>query len=392
MTRTSAAVGLLTPDGAAALAAAVAEPDATCLGAATRLRRLFEPDLAAAALAQVALRRRARAKFGEQSERLWLTRDGLEQATRPDVASWRARRLVEAGAVGVVDFGCGIGADALACADAGLSVVAVEADPTTAAFAQANLGERGRVVVGDAVALADELLRPGWAAICDPARRGARGRSWRVEQLTPPWEFVQRLLGGGRPACAKLAPGLSRELIPDAVEATWVSHQGELVETSLWRTGSFASRRAVLLPAGIEISADDAHTPKPEVGLGAGGYLYEPDPAVIRAPAVGRLAGLLGAARVAPGIAYLWSKQQVATPFAAAFEIQEVLDFDEAPLRAWVREHKIGTLEIKKRGIDVDPAVLRKRLRPKGTNAATLVLTPTQTGAKALVVKRTKLE
>lgn len=392
MTRTSAGVGLLTPAGAAALTAADAEPDPTSLGAATRLRRQFEPDLAAAALAQVALRRQARVKFGEASERLWFTRDGLEQATRPDVAAWRARRLVEAGAVGVVDFGCGIGADAWACADAGLPVIGVEADPATAAFAQANLGERGRVVVGDAQALADELLRPGWAAICDPARRDARGRTWRVEQLSPPWAFVQRLLGGGRPACAKLAPGLPRALIPHAAEATWVSHQGELVETSLWHTGSSASRRAVLLPAGIEIAADAADTPEPEVGLGTGGYLYEPDPAVIRAPAVRRLAALLGAARVAPAIAYLWSDQPVATPFATAFEIQEVLSFDEASLRAWVRERHVGTLEIKKRGIDVDPAALRRRLRPKGTNAATLVLTPTQAGAKVLVVERTKLE
>lgn len=383
---------LLTSDGAAALAAATAEPDPTALAAATRLRRDFDPDLAAAALAQIALRRQARAKFGDRAEQLFLTRDGLEQATRPDVAAWRARRLVEAGAKGVVDFGCGIGTDALACADAGLSVVAVEADPATAAFAQANLGQAGRVIVGDAVDLADELLRPDWAAICDPARRDARGRTWRVEQLTPPWEFVLRLLDGGRPACAKLAPGLARELIPDEVAATWVSHRGELVETSLWRTGRPASRRAVLLPAGIEIAADDASTPEPGVGLGTGGYLYEPDPAVIRAPAVKRLAGLLGAARVAPGIAYLWTAHPVATPLATAFEIQEVLNFDEPTLRAWVRERKVGTLEIKKRGIDVDPAVLRRRLRPKGTNAATLVLTPTLAGAKALVVKRTKLE
>ncbi len=66
----------------------------------------------------------------------------------------------------MVDLGCGIGADALALLDAGLEVVAVEADPETAAIAQANLGDRAEVLVGDAVELAPSLLGPG--------RRGVR--------------------------------------------------------------------------------------------------------------------------------------------------------------------------------------------------------------------------
>jgi hypothetical protein len=53
-----------------------------------------------------------------------------------------------------------------------------------------------------------------------------------------------------------------------------------------------------------------------------------------------------------------------------------------------VRQNRIGTLEIKKRGLDVDPAALRRRLSPKGPRSATLVLTPTPDGAAALVVRR----
>ena len=40
-----------------------------------------------------------------------------------------------------------------------------------------------------------------------------------------------------------------------------------------------------------------------------------------------------------------------------------------------LRERGIGRLEIKKRGMDVDPAVLRKALGLKGDGAATLILT-----------------
>ncbi len=74
--------------------------------------------------------------------------------------------------------------------------------------------------------------------------------------------------------------------------------------------------------------------------------------------------------------------------FAHTFEVIDVLPFDERRLRAWVRDQSVGTLEIKVRGIDVDPAALRRRLRPSGASAATLVLTPTPEGARALVVRR----
>ena len=40
-----------------------------------------------------------------------------------------------------------------------------------------------------------------------------------------------------------------------------------------------------------------------------------------------------------------------------------------------LRERGIGTLEIKKRGVDVDPAALRTKLKLRGDAAATLVLT-----------------
>ena len=48
----------------------------------------------------------------------------------------------------------------------------------------------------------------------------------------------------------------------------------------------------------------------------------------------------------------------------------------------------IGTLEIKKRGLDLDPAVLRKRLKLRGAGSATVVLTRGSTGTLLLVVRR----
>ncbi len=376
---------LVSAEAEPALSAAASHDDPGSLAAAEALRRKWPADRAAAALSQVALRRRASGKFGELAQLLFFTPDALEQATRADVARWRAGRLATAGAGAVVDLGCGIGADALAFADAGLDVVAVEADPATAVLAAANLGDRGRVICGDAVELAEGLLADGAAVFADPARRTASGRSWRVADLTPSWDFVAGLLTG-RLGCIKAAPGLPSTVIPETVATTWVSHRGDLVEASLW-SGPWPAgeRRAVLLPAGEDLVAGDRTGPR--VGE-LGRYLYEPDPAVIRAGAVGALAERLGAHGVNPGIAYLAGDELVESGFATAFEVLDSLPFDERVLRAWVRECGIGTLEIKVRGLDVDPAMLRRRLKPAGKGSATLVLTPTPAGARALVATR----
>ena len=96
----------------------------------------------AAALTQARLRARAAAKLGPRSGELLLTADGLEQATRPRLAALHARRFVDAGVREVWDLGCGLGLDAAAFADAGLRVLAVDADEATAALAAENL--RGR--------------------------------------------------------------------------------------------------------------------------------------------------------------------------------------------------------------------------------------------------------
>jgi len=224
-----------------------------------------------------------------------------------------------AGVSEVVDLGCGLGADALAFAAAGLRVRAVEADPATAVLAAANLGVE--VICGDAVELAPALLADGAAVFADPARRTGSRRTWRVSDFSPPFDFAAGLLEG-RFGCIKAAPGLPSALIPDGAGATWVSHRGDLVETSLW---SVDERAAVLLPAGDRIEVTDQRAPVGPVAQ----YLYEPDAAVIRSQALGELASRLQAHRPAEGIAYLFSDQPHLTPFAQAFEVIDTLPLDE---------------------------------------------------------------
>ncbi|WP_420174613.1 THUMP-like domain-containing protein [Luteococcus sp. OSA5] len=409
---------LHTPEGQQALAAAMGEQDPASLSAATRLRKAHAPDLAAEALAQVALRRKARAKFGPLADELYFTADALEQATRPVVSTWRAQRLRDEGITRVIDLGCGIGADSLACLRAGIDVVAVELDETTAEHARANLatglpldklGERGfevsvipagepveaptgSVIHGDAVALAPELLSGAGPETCvfiDPARRTESGRTWQVEAFTPPWDFVLSLLDGPHSTVVKLGPGVPKQILPEGVEALWVADGHDVVECSLWSTPhAGCAQGAVLLDArapDTQFRLDRTDRASLPVGP-VGSYLLEPHGAVIRAGALDRIDA--SAWLLDEHVAYLCTDEPINSPFATCFEVLEDLDFNPKTLKAWVRERRIGTLEIKKRALDVEPAQLRRKLQPKGPNSATVVLARTQEGTRALVVRR----
>lgn len=379
-------VDILSEPGRAALAAASTEPDPGSLGAASRLRKQFPPELAAAALTQVALRRKARAKLPWADEMVF-TSTGLEQATRYQVSAWRAAKFRAAGVDEVFDLGCGIGADALAFLEAGLDVHAIEADPDTAALATANLALLG----GRAAQVAraeDVAVPPGAGVFLDPARRTDRGRTWRVEDFSPPWSLVLHHLGREGFCCVKMGPGLPKELIPDGARATWVSHHGDVVEASLWN-GPGPSRAAVVFPRDggqpLELAAEE---PRELQVRAPGRYLIEPDNAVVRAGLVTEVSPESELWLLDEHTAYLSADEPVVTPLAACFEVVEVLDYDIAVLRSYVSQHRIGTLEIKKRAIDIDPAALRKQLRPQGKQHATLILVRTPQGARALVAHR----
>ncbi|MGH6654967.1 MAG: class I SAM-dependent methyltransferase [Actinocrinis sp.] len=374
---------LLAPEGRALLAELGAlggyrEADALTLSA--KLRARYPADLVTSALTQARLRGRAAAKFGAPAADMYFTAHGLEQATRRPVAELRAARYAAAGVRRVADLCCGIGGDALAFAAAGIEVLAVDRDPLTCAITQANARAAGvadlvEVRCADVVKLAqDGLAAHGCDAVfLDPARRTERGRVFDPDAYSPPWSFALALAGLVPAAGVKVAPGLPHGLIPEAAEAEWVSDRGEVKEAGVY-FGPLAavSRRATLLPG--------PHTfvprglPDPAAGP-VRRYLYEPDGAVIRARLLGELAQDLDATTVDPTIAYLTSDRLVATPFASGYEVTDVLPFHVKRLRALIAERRIGSLTVKKRGADVDPAALRGQLRPSGPNAATLIVT-----------------
>jgi hypothetical protein len=347
------------------------------------------PALVAAVLHQSRLRAKAVAKFGPFAESMLFTTAGLEQATRLRVAGLHANRYREAGLAHVADLGCGIGADALAMAGLDLTVTAVERDEVTAAIAAFNLASwpSATVIHGDATDFAIDEVD---AVFLDPARRTSSKRSMDPADWSPSLDFAFGL-AERVPVGVKLGPGMDRDLIPAGWEAQWISVDRDVVELGVW-SGSLAragvGRSALVIgPNGAaELNAAADSVDEHVVALGE--YLYEPDGAVIRARLIGDLARELDARMLDSTIAYLTSDTQVSTPFASCFRILETFALDEKLLKRELAKRSIGTLEIKKRGVDIDPATLRTRLSLRGEASATLILTRSAGTRVALLAER----
>jgi SAM-dependent methyltransferase len=379
---------LLTPHGQALLGELTPYDEASALAVGKRLRRDHSPELVATAMTQARLRSRAHAKFGGLADRMYFTPDGLEQATRTSVAVLRAKRFHRAGVRRVADLCCGIGGDAIALAQEGMDVLAVDRDSLTCAVATANavslgLDDRIKVRCDDVTTTS---LDGCDAVFLDPARRSRGRRTFDPDAYSPPWSFVGDLMRRLDNVCAKVAPGIPHDLVPDGVEAEWVSDYGDVKEAALWsgRLSTGVRRRATLLPSQATLSEE--RTDPPEVRP-PGRFLYEPDGAVIRAHLVAEVATRVGGSLLDPTIAFVTSDRLVETPFATAYEVTDVLPFQLKRLRAALRARDAGALTVKKRGSAIEPETLRRQLRLDGTHPTTIVVTRVAGAQTVLIVE-----
>ncbi|MFB7371781.1 SAM-dependent methyltransferase [Streptomyces sp. NPDC056222] len=366
---------LLTPEGQTLLAALRDYDPAQELAVASRLRREHPAELVSAALGQARLRQRAVAKFGaEDAHRMYFTPNGVEQSTRATVGAYRAERFRALGVRSVADLCGGIGGDAIAFARAGISVLAVDRDPLTAEAARANATALGLADLIE-VRCADVTeidTNPYDAVFVDPARRGGRGRIFDPEAYSPPLSWAIEAARKAPHAALKIAPGVPHEAVPEEAEAEWISDGGDVKEAVLWFGTAPGARRATLLPAGTSLTGRGLPDPAPRP---VGRFLYEPDGAVIRAHLVAEVAEELAGGLIDETIAYITADALTPTPFATAYEITDELPFNLKKLKALLREREVGTLTVKKRGSAVEPEEIRRRIKPKGPNSATVFLT-----------------
>ena len=360
---------LLTPTGQEAIRAAeaLAPREVDFLTHFQALSRLYPAGLARDALQMAILRREATTKF-PFAEKMHFTREALEQASSWQVSTYRASRFSEFERL--VDLGCSIGADSLAFA--GMApTIGVDLDPLRLAMAQANasaLGRSGQLAFLQADLL-DSLpiarLPSSPALFFDPARRAGGRRAFSVRHYRPPLAVVKEWLPDFPVIGVKISPGVDlAELETYEAEIEFISLGGDLKEAVLWFGPlNTAPRRATVLPG------PDTLLPAPEAPLSVSeprAYLYEPDPAVLRARLVRTLAVELGASQLDPDIAYLTGDTLKPTPFARVWAVEDWFPFGLKRLRAYLRERGVGRVTVKKRGSPLQPEALIRDLRLKG--------------------------
>ena len=355
----------------------------------------YAPGLVAAVLTQAKLRRRARKKFGDFTDGMLFTEDGLEQASRLQAAALHAGRFRGAGIKQVADLGCGLGAESMAMGAIELNVRAFEIDEITAALAVFNLGAFDNVEVEQADITTLDLSKFE-ALFFDPARRELDGKGERSarkfdpSQFSPNFDWVLEQ-ARTKPSGIKLGPGHPHEAIAQDAEAQWLSIDGDLVELALWfgevKRPKVARAATVVNSTGRhEIVSDVFESEPAEVGA-IKNFIYEPDNAVVRSHLIADLARQVDATLISKEIAYLTSDSEIDSPMMRGFRVIDEMAFDRKKLKAYLRDRNIGTLEIKKRGVDVVPEQLRKELNLKGEIAATLILTRVGDDHRALLAE-----
>jgi hypothetical protein len=334
-------------------------------------------DQAAALVETVLLRRRASAKFADARE--WLfTDEALQQATPLPVAAHRAARL--AGRV-VHDVTCSIGAELAALRDVADTLLGSDLDPVRLAMARHNVPDVPVVRADALVPVTRDAV-----VVADPARRSGGRRRFDPRDYAPALDALFDVYAQ-RDLVVKCAPGVDFDQLARfgfAGEVEITSLGGGVREACLWSPGlttAGITRRATILGRGETFTDAD---PDECAVAPAGRWIVDPDGAVVRAGLVRHYATRHGLWQLDPDIAYLSGDELPSD--TRGFEVLEEIDFNERRLRAALTARDVGTVEILVRGLDLDPDALRRRLKLRGGQACSVVVTRLGTRGSARAV------
>jgi hypothetical protein len=355
----------------------------------SRLRDAHDPEMVVAAIELSMARARAQAKFGDRARALWADRPGVEMASSPAVAAWKAERFRRAHAQSIDDLCCGIGGDLTALA-AIAPAIGADLDPIRAWMAGMNAGCATRAV--------DVKSHPGTAthAHVDPARRTRAGaRAWRAEDLEPPLSAVATMIAGRRGAAVKLGPGmdLAAEALGMPAEREFIAEGWQLVQQVAW-TGDLAGDASITRATRVDLGCSIAGRPLDELPQAArpGRVLFVPHPALERARLVADCCAPLGAAELAPGLGVLTGERGAVAaelaPWWQAWDVLEVLPARERDVARWIAARGGGIVTVHTRGGACDPDRWQTALRGPGDGPMDVFVLREGRALRAYAVRR----
>ncbi|MCA9000663.1 MAG: hypothetical protein KDB61_01985 [Planctomycetes bacterium] len=356
------------------------EPGLDPVRCLAQLRRVFPPELAREGARLHSLRERCKSRLGK--DLLPFLRDpGHQQVSAPRIAEHRAARISALTPHSHIwDSTCGLGMESLHLGLAGHGVVSTDLDAETLQFAAANLRHHGlRPWTVRANALESGIRAPH--VLIDPDRRPGGFRTLNPDAWSPTLSQTLALLARHQAGVAKLPPGMD---VPGDWDRTyalhWISLEGQLLECTLW-TGAWApspGRTAVLLGKdGRHFEFTDS--PQSTTALTAEGarsisFLADPDPSIVRAGLLGRLAAGQGLQPLAEKLGYLGGEHPPTSHFLTGYRVLASCALDRKKVRRMLAEHDVGPIQVRMRGHDEPAETLERKLKGPGRHRGMLAI------------------
>ena len=375
-----------------------------------------------------------REKFFAESERkdkfLLCDKLALEQSTAQDIGRWKANLWPSEGSVN--DLCCGMGGDSFFL-PGNLKITGVDLDENRLAMYRYNLQAFGKEVAtlcADVREVASNSDSASDYFTIDPARRTLEGENQRdLRNLTPTLEEVAEISKHYKGGMAKLPPGYPPAEIPDGTEIIYIGGHsdcreclvlfGELAKNPdtvraviVNKTGEALAQWSCKRDRSTETLDDDLQekldrndslegkdrtyrtaTSKSDLPLGElGQYLSEPAPVLIRSHLfnAAALASDANARLISEGIAYVTSESPLPAPGFSCYEVLAHTEIATGAVRAMLKEHDVGKITLKLRGVKLDPDAEIKRLKPKGKNSAILFYTRARGEKTAILTKNVR--
>ena len=369
----------------------------------------------AAIMDYMALVPKIKDKFG--SGELLCDKLALEQSTAQDIGRWKANLWTaviegDAGSVTVHDLCCGMGGDSFFI-PASFKIVGVDLDENRLAMYSHNMEVLGKT----AFTLYADVREVAGATFftIDPARRAQEGENQRdLRNLTPTLEEVIEISKHYQGGMVKLPPGYPPAEIPDGTEILYLGGHSDCREC-LVLFGTLARHpdtvRAVMVDkAGNALAEwsrprdrsqetlDDEFqekldrndslegkdrtyrtaTSRNDLSIGdIAKYISEPAPILIRSHLFSIAAQTQDpeAHLISEGIAYVASNEPLPAPGFTCYQVIAHSEISTGAVRSMLKEHGIGKITLKLRGVKLDPDAEIKRLKPKGKKSAILFYT-----------------
>ena len=327
-------------------------------------------------------------------------RDGLAQASSKTVAEYRTWKMRNR--LGVIrsalDVGSGIGGDTIAMA-LRWKVLSVDMDPVKVEMLRHNIKvynvtDNVEVIQGD---IYDLLKDPEFQVKTSDldviffahSRRQGWRRTVKFEEYQPPLSLIEKLVDICPNVCATIAPAADLSKIKYDCDIEIISNKGEVKEAVLWfgRLKHAPGKRSLIatkLPERItwvKEKTDPIDVSEP------GEYLYEPDPAYVKAQMVNNLAKEYNLTLLHPTIAYLTGDKHVKSPLLKPHRVLAVTGIQYTEINRELNHLNLGSVDSKSRGVNVDHNEVRRKVRGTGFTRGVVVYTLVGGEPKALICR-----